>query len=100
DQFRRDSAVAAFGHILLGEAARADIPEGQPRKPVLLRDLGLPRGFSRSQRFAFARRRARSAGAQYRALGRLLSAPQERLEDQELVRLQRSSWPMHYGLAW
>ena len=34
------------------EPARADVPRDQPRQPVLLRDLGLPRGVPRDQRFA------------------------------------------------
>ena len=64
-----DAAVAAVGHLLFGPPARAGVPGGQPRQPVLLRDLGLPRRLPRRQRFAAAGRRHRAAGAERRAVG-------------------------------
>ena len=39
------------------QPARAGVPGGEPRQPLLLRDLGLPRRLPRGQRFAAAGRR-------------------------------------------
>jgi hypothetical protein len=86
DQFRRDPAVAAVGDLLFGQAARADLREDQPGQPVLLRDLGIPSGVPRRERFAAVGGRSRPAGSQPCAVGAVLRAPRERLEDQELTR--------------
>src|SRR5206468_12263042 len=78
-------AVAAERHLLFGQAAHAGIPGGEPRQPVLLRDLRLPHRFPRHQRFAAVGRSDRAIGVERRPLGSLLFAPQERVEDQELA---------------
>ena len=44
-----DAAVVAVGNILLRPPAGADIPEGEPRQSVLLRDLGVPRRVPRRE---------------------------------------------------
>src|SRR5437763_1329684 len=88
DQFRGHSAVAAERHLLLGQAARPDVPEGQPCQSLLLRDLGFPLGVPRAgeQRFALVGGRDRAAGAERPAVGRLLRAPEEWVENKKLVK--------------
>ena len=69
DKFDHAAAVTNFvvtplsllsRHLLFGPPACARVPGGQPRQSLLLRDLGLPRGFPWGQRFAavVGRRRA------------------------------------------
>ena len=48
DQLRRHAAVAAQRHLLFGQPALADVPGDEPRQPVLLCDLRLPRRLPRS----------------------------------------------------
>src|SRR4029079_14172307 len=84
DELRGDSAVAAQRHLLFGPPARAQVRGGEPRQPVLLRDLGVPSGLPRGERFAAVGGKRRAAAAQRRAVGAVLRAVEERLEDQEL----------------
>ena len=93
DKFDHAAAVTNFvvtplsllsGTFYSVQQLAPDVPEGQPRQPVLLRHLGLPRRLPRRQQFAAAGRRGRVAGPEHRAVGALLCAAEERLEDQEL----------------
>ena len=68
-------------HLLFGPPAVADLPGGEPRQPLLLHHLGLPRGVPRHQQFA-ACGSARSA----------LLARQRRCCGRPATRCLKSGW--------
>ncbi len=79
-----DAAVAAVGHLLFGPPAGAGVPGGQPRQPVLLRDLRLSPGF-----LGVSDSPLMVGGVGLLVLNMVLwavcyRAPEERVEDQEL----------------
>ena len=77
-------ALASQRHFLFGPSARAELPGGEPRQPLLLRDLRFPRGVPGDERFALVGGRGRASGAEPAAVGGLLRALEERMENQEL----------------
>ena len=85
-QFRGDAAVAAvsgtFYSVNQLAPAFQTVSHANPFFYVI---SGFRAGLPRHQRFAAVGRRDRAAGAERRAVGDLLFAAQERLEDQELA---------------